>query len=71
MIRVTRLDGREFLINPDLIERLEIGPETIICLTTHNKFVVRESAAAITERIIAYRRTSREEDKPSQSGLVD
>ena len=34
MIKVTRLDNREMLVNESLVEFLEATPETIISMTT-------------------------------------
>ena len=56
MIRVTRLNGKEFLINPHLIEFMEETPDTIITLISGAKIVVAERAPDIVHRIIEYRR---------------
>ncbi|HEY8391136.1 MAG TPA: flagellar FlbD family protein [Capillibacterium sp.] len=56
MIKVTRFNGEEFWINPHLIEFMEETPDTVISLVTGKKVVVKERAAEVTERIIAYRR---------------
>lgn len=56
MIAVTRLDGREFTLNADLIELIESNPDTFIRLVNGNSFVVRESRAQVVERITEYRR---------------
>lgn len=55
MIYVTRLDGSELVVNAELIETVEQRPDTVISLTTGHKLVVRQSAAEIIERVIAYR----------------
>lgn len=56
MITVSRLDGSEFVINAELIQLVEHTPDTVLTLTTGEKFVVRESAADVLDRVIAYRR---------------
>lgn len=56
MIFVTRLNNKEFAINPDLIETLEKTPDTVIALTTENKYVVKESVEEIISRITYFRR---------------
>ena len=43
MIRVTRLNGEQFALNPDLIERVEGHPDTVVFLVDGTKYVVRES----------------------------
>ncbi len=56
MIDVTRLDGRPFTINADLIELIETTPDTIIRLVNGNTYLVRESRHEVVDRVIAYRR---------------
>jgi flagellar protein FlbD len=56
MIRLTRLNHRPLILNSDLIEHIETTPDTVLSLTTGDKFVVRESAEEVLERIIDYRR---------------
>ena len=56
MISVTRLDGREFTLNADLIESIESNPDTFIRLVNGDSFIVLESREQIVERVIAYRR---------------
>jgi flagellar protein FlbD len=55
MIKVSRLDGRSFVINAELIEVVEANPDTVLSLTTGHKFVVRESVDDLVDRVIAYR----------------
>jgi flagellar protein FlbD len=56
MIAVSRLDGSEFLVNAELIQVVERTPDTVITLTTGEKFVVREPIAEVLDRIVSYRR---------------
>lgn len=56
MIYVTRLNGKVFAVNPDLIETVEQTPDTVIALTTGNKYVVQEPVAEIILRIEKFRR---------------
>ncbi|MDP4160376.1 MAG: flagellar FlbD family protein [Bacillota bacterium] len=60
MIYVTRLNGTEFAINPDLIEIMEETPDTVITLTGGNKYVVSESVEILIERIAEFRRRCRQ-----------
>jgi flagellar protein FlbD len=55
MIKLTRLDGTEFYMNPDLIECVEETPDTVITLTNDDHFIVREKARTITDRIISFK----------------
>jgi flagellar protein FlbD len=56
VIRVTRLDNREIVVNSDLVEFVESTPETIISTTTGKKIVVRESVDEILKRVLEFRR---------------
>lgn len=56
MIRVTRLNQTEFVVNADLIETVEATPDTVITLTTERKYVVREPVDEIVGRVVAYKR---------------
>ena len=67
MIKVTRLNGKGFVINTDLIKTIEETPDTVIRLVCEDKFVVVESIDEIVSRIIAYRRDCNQkiEETPS------
>lgn len=56
MIKVHKLNGTEIVINAELIEHLEPGPQTTIFLATGNKFLVTESSGEVTEKVVQYRR---------------
>lgn len=56
MITLHKLNGAEVVINAELIECLEPGPETVVVLATGNRFLVRESASEIARKAIEYRR---------------
>jgi len=56
MIRLTRLNHVQVFLNSDLIEHIEVTPDTVISLTTGQKLVVLEKAEEVVERVIEYRR---------------
>lgn len=56
MIKLTKLNNQEFAINPDLIETIEQTPDTVLTMTTGNKYVVKEEQEEIIRRIIHYKR---------------
>ena len=56
MIKVSRLNGKEFFVNPNLIETIEETPDTVITLTTEKKLIVKEKITEIIESIIVYNR---------------
>ncbi len=55
MIRVTRLNGERFALNPDLIERVEAHPDTVAFLVDGTKYVVKESVDEVLQEIREYR----------------
>jgi flagellar protein FlbD len=56
MIHVTRLNHDSVVLNSDLIEYIEVTPDTVISLTTGQKLMVLESAEEIVARVVEYRR---------------
>jgi flagellar protein FlbD len=57
MIRVTRLNHVPIVLNADLIEHIEVTPDTVIVLTTGQRFMVLETADEVVERIVTFRRS--------------
>ena len=55
MIRVTRLNGERFALNPDLIERVEGHPDTVAFLVDGTKYVVKETVDEMLLEIREYR----------------
>ncbi|MGB9885490.1 MAG: flagellar FlbD family protein [Moorellales bacterium] len=53
---MTALDGREIVLNAELIERVETVPETVISLVTGKKVLVRDTVEEIVDKVVAYRR---------------
>ena len=56
MIKVTRINDSELVVNADLIEFVEAIPDTIISLTTGKKIMVKESTDEIIARVAAFKR---------------
>ncbi|AEE15417.1 flagellar FlbD family protein [Thermodesulfobium narugense DSM 14796] len=54
MIKLTKLNDAEFILNSDLIESIESSPDTTITLFTGKKFMVKETPEEIVEKIIEY-----------------
>lgn len=55
MIKVTRLNGKEFIVNSDLIEFVESTPDTVITLTTGTKIVVKETVDEVVDKVIRFK----------------
>ena len=49
MIVVTRLNGPRFAVDPDLLQRVESTPDTILTLIDGTKYIVAESMTEIAE----------------------
>lgn len=64
MITLHKLNGLEVVINAELIETLEPGPETTVLLATGNKLVVREKADEIVAKVVEYRKAVNSAGKP-------
>ncbi len=58
MIKVTRLNDAQLVINADLIEFVEAIPDTIISLTTGKKIMVKESIDDVIEGVACFKRLS-------------
>jgi len=59
MIRLTRLNGRPFVLNAEQIKTVERTPDTLVTLLTGDQFVVRESLEEVVRRAIEYGRALR------------
>jgi flagellar protein FlbD len=57
MIQLTRLNKAPIVINSDLIEHIDITPDTVIILTTGEKFLVLETAPQVVAKVLEFRRS--------------
>ena len=55
MIKVSRLNKVEFVVNADMIEFIEATPDTVITLISGKKIVVREGVEEVIDRVVAYK----------------
>lgn len=55
MITLTRLSGSVFVLNADLIERIDATPDSVVTLVDGKKYVVAESLEEIIDEIRIYR----------------
>lgn len=56
MVTLTKLNDQTFTVNSDLIETLEQAPDTVIVMTTGNKYVVKETPEEIVDKIVQFKR---------------
>lgn len=55
MVKVARLQGKEFFVNPDMIEFIEETPDLVVSLISGKKIIVEGTAEELIDRIVAYR----------------
>jgi flagellar protein FlbD len=55
MIILTRLNGERFALNPDLLERVDSTPDTVLTLLGGTKYVVSETLEAVIDRVRQFR----------------
>jgi flagellar protein FlbD len=55
MITLTRLSGSVFVLNSDLIERIDATPDSVVTLIDGKKYVVAESLDEIIDLVRTYR----------------
>ncbi|GGN79164.1 hypothetical protein GCM10010112_53520 [Actinoplanes lobatus] len=72
MILVTRINGAVFALNPDLVERVECTPDTVVTLVDGTKYIVAESVPEFIDSVRHYRasliaQASRLEPEPATS----
>jgi flagellar protein FlbD len=56
MILLTRLDGKELVVNADHILTVEATPDTVLQLTSGVHLMVREPLEDLLERVAVWRR---------------
>ena len=59
MIRLTRLNGKAFVLNAELIRTVESNPDTTITLTTGDHYLVTEDMDEVVRRAVEYGRSLR------------
>jgi flagellar protein FlbD len=57
MIKVTRLNNSPLILNSDLIEHVDVTPDTVITLVSGQKYMVQESADEVVERVVKFRQS--------------
>lgn len=55
MIRVTKINNIEILLNSDLIETIEQTPNTVLTMVNGKKIIVKETSHEVYDRIIDFR----------------
>jgi flagellar protein FlbD len=69
MIRLTRLNRAPLVLNSDLIEHIDVTPDTVITMTTGQILRARETSDEVIDRIVEFRRrTSGPEVRTGEQG---
>ena len=55
MIRLTRLNGSNFVLNCELIETVDATPDTVITTIHGKKMVVKETVDEVIGKVIEYK----------------
>ncbi|HET7488828.1 MAG TPA: flagellar FlbD family protein [Acidimicrobiales bacterium] len=55
MVILTRLNGTPVAINPDLIERADSTPDTVLTLVDGTKYLVKETMDDVVELVREFR----------------
>lgn len=55
MIVLSRLNGSQFALNPDLFERVEATPDTVVTLCDGTRYVVAESVGEVVAAVRTWR----------------
>ena len=56
MIKLKTITGKEFLLNNDLIYRVDVEYDTIVTLTNGKTLRVQDTTEEIQEKVMAYKR---------------
>lgn len=59
MITLTRLNGKPFVLNAEIIRTVEETPDTTITLTGGERLIVKEPMREVVERAVGYGRLLR------------
>ena len=57
MIRITRFDGTQVVVNSDIIQTVEETPDTIVTLTTGDKMMIKETVDEVIQAVIEFKRS--------------
>ena len=59
MVILTKLNGKDIMINEDHIETVAETPDTVITLVNGHSYIVQESVEEIFRKIVGYNRSCR------------
>jgi len=71
VIVLSRLDGKELVVNSDHILTVEATPDTVLLLTTGHKLMVAEPVEEVMERVAAWHRRVHSGPTPVHSNVLN
>lgn len=54
MIELTKMNSEKFFLNPNLVEMVEMTPDTLISMMSGKKYYVLESVGEVSEKFRQY-----------------
>lgn len=54
MIELTKMNSEKFFLNPNLVEMVEMTPDTLISMMSGKKYYVLESVEEVSEKFRQY-----------------
>ena len=60
MVILTKLNGKDIMINETHIETVMCTPDTVITMTNGHTYIVQESIEEIMNKILAFNRVSKQ-----------
>lgn len=55
MIKLTRLNGTEYVLNCDRIVTVESRPDTVITTTDYTKYLCKETVDEVIDKVIQFK----------------
>jgi len=68
MIILTRLNGKELMLNEGMIENVSETPDTVITMSNGHTYIVQESMEEIFHKAVAFRRYCRQRPRDGKEG---
>ncbi len=56
MVELTRMNGKKFTLNCELIEKVEDTPDTVITLISGKMYIVKESRQDVKDLVLLYKK---------------
>lgn len=55
MLKLSRINGKEFYINPEMIKAVEKNGDTVLTLSNHERILIRQSPEEICALFMKYK----------------